>query len=246
MIKVFDKAVMAIDIIASVPGKEWSTEELSKAMKMPVSTTHRILLSLAKHDILEQNRETKKFRLGWKLLNWGFVLYKNMDLRQLALPLMRSLTEKTKESSFLSILLRNEGMIIEKVDAPSPIRYHSEIGTRYPLNRSASARVLLAYMGEGERNAIIDTFDPAIRSLFREECERIREQGYAVVRETREIIDVVGIAAPVQDFTGKKDKAIAISGPEIRLPPEKIPMYVEWVLEAAEELTQQLIGLKRS
>jgi DNA-binding IclR family transcriptional regulator len=243
MIKVLGKAISLVDIISTDPKKEWSIEELSREINMPISTVHRILLSLKHHEILEQSKVTKKFRLGLKLLNWGFIYHKNMDLRLIALPVMEALTEKTQETSFLSMLHNSEGMIIEKVEGSHPIRFLREVGTKFPLLKGASAKVLLSNMDQEERNLVYDNLSvsPTLISQAEEECEEIREQGYSVTFNDRHV-GVVSIAAPVQDFYGKKDKVICIAGPQERFTEEKLPDLVNMVRQAAEDITRKMIG----
>lgn len=69
----------------------------------------------------------------------------HMNLRKTALPHMRSLSERVRETVFLTTMDSEDAVCIETVDAYKSIRFFVQVGRPMPLHAAAAAKILLAF-----------------------------------------------------------------------------------------------------
>jgi DNA-binding MarR family transcriptional regulator len=78
--------------------------ELAKNLKMAKSTVHGMTSALEELGAVMRDPLTKKYKLGFTLLEIGRSAYAQIDLKTSARPVMEELMEKTQTSVFLGIL----------------------------------------------------------------------------------------------------------------------------------------------
>ena len=61
--KTVDKAALVLDQF-TVERKEIGLSELARLINNDKAATRRLLLALSKHELIEQDEETRKYRLG--------------------------------------------------------------------------------------------------------------------------------------------------------------------------------------
>ena len=126
---VIHKSMMLLTVLEPNDEKEdWSTTEISRELKIPVQTVHRLLNCLCEVGFVVQDKETRRFRLGTRIMELGFSIRENMSVRNASLPFLIKLSNETKESVNLSIAEGSEGVVIESVNSVNPIyNFHSII-----------------------------------------------------------------------------------------------------------------------
>lgn len=82
---------------------EWSATQISRELNIPVQTVHRLLSSMTKSGLVYQNKQTRKFRLGMTLMQFGFMVWDNISARTAAKPFMEILSRKTGASVYLPL-----------------------------------------------------------------------------------------------------------------------------------------------
>ena len=111
-------------------------------------------------------------------------------LRTAALP-MRALAESIHESCHLSILHGTHLMVIAQAESPEPVRLSIEVGYRALPLTTASGKLLVSMLDEGERAEFLaadQTYAALNRSQRRElslEMKGIRRTGIYVAASTR-------------------------------------------------------------
>ncbi len=95
---------------------EYGPAELGRILNANRSTIFHILRTLERYGLLQRDETTKKFRLGYSLVDLGQVVLRRMDLRSVAKPLMQELTEETGETVLLSILDGQSVLVIDVVE----------------------------------------------------------------------------------------------------------------------------------
>src|SRR5258706_13321130 len=78
-------------------GREMGVLEVSKAVKIHVSTVYRLLNTLMKREFVDQNPETEKYRLGIRLFELGLVRLQQLEFRNVAIPYLRALQDEFQE-----------------------------------------------------------------------------------------------------------------------------------------------------
>ena len=117
-----------------------------------------------------------------------------------------------------------------------------QVGAGRPCTAPPPARYCWPISPEGELSRLLTTY-PLVPSASRTIVDRdvltggARERcgGRATRRTTGEQEEGVScIAGPVRDFTGQVVAAISISGPWIRITPERVPALVPLVLDGLQ------------
>lgn len=239
--------VRAIEILMSFTAEtpELSLSELTRKVQMPKSTVYRLLLTLEQHKFIERTGQDR-FRLGSALIVLGQLALNSRDLLQLALQPMQALRDRTGESVHLHILDANERLCIHTIQGTHDLRTVGGVGQRSPLHVGASARAILAFMPEAEREKIIQApLRPWTRAtivdpdVLRKELASVRDRGVAVSCGERDE-GIASIAAPIFNGLGEVVGSISLSGPAHRITAEHIEAYSAAVKETALELSRQL------
>ena len=178
--------------------------ELAKKLKMAKSTVHGMTSALEELGAVMRDPLTKKYKLGFTLLEIGRSAYSQIDLKTSARPVTEDLMEKTRTSVFLGILNWDHVTILDIVEARQDLNITAPVGSTIPLFAGAVGKVFLASMAEEQaakiikskslprftENSIVDT------ALYFQELRQVREKGYAVDDEEY-ILGVRAVASPL-------------------------------------------------
>jgi IclR family KDG regulon transcriptional repressor len=226
VVQSIERGSIILDVLSEYP-QGLSLGHLSSETGLNKGTVHRLLSSLVFLDYARQDTETKKYSLGFKLVELGNRLLSQIDLRTEARPFLVELAEHTKETVHLVILDRFEVLYIDKVEAcvqPTGLRMVSMLGSRIPAHCSAVGKVLLAALPEenvkemAKKRGLPQRTKNTITDLAKllEHLNLVKKNGYALDDEENEI-GVRCVGAPVHNQQGDVTAAISISVPAIRI-----------------------------
>ena len=188
--------------------------ELSRELALSRSTAHRYISTLARLGYLQQDPDSKRYRLGPKVLDLGFSALNSMDLLEISAPFLRKLSDETQHTVNLAILDGTDVVYIERCRTTRPgqqeIDLNLHVGARLPAYCTAMGKAILAFLPEERREEIIAHIEFVPRGpntltdpqAFREELERIRLAGIAVNDEEL-AYGLRSIAAPIQSHSGE-------------------------------------------
>lgn len=228
-------------------GRELGMKEISEQTRLNISTVFRLIQTMEECNLVERNRETRKYRMGLKVLSWGTRVLQSADLARQAAPFLEELNKKTRETVHLTVRDGDAGVYVYKLDSPIPLRIYSEIGKRAPLYCTGVGKVLLAAMPKHERedwlkrNALQRCTPNTItdKTKLEREIAKIDRLGYALDNEEHEP-HVKCAAAPIYDYTGRVIAAISVTVPSVRMAAKRVPELVHQVKDAAQKLSVQL------
>ncbi len=124
--------------------------DLSRAIDLSRSTAHRYIATLTKLGYLEQDAETKRYRLGPRVLDLGFSALNSMELRQIAAPHLQQLSDETGHTVNMAILDGADIVYIERCRSSQPgqreIDLNLHVGSRLPAYCTSIGKVLLAFV----------------------------------------------------------------------------------------------------
>lgn len=229
----------------------WSANELAAVLGLHRSIIYRILATLEHSRFVTQNGQRGRFRLGASLVSLGNVMLSGIDLRQVAAPRMAEVVRETGETAFLTVVSGDESVCIDKVESPIPIRVTLTIGSRHPLHAGASNKILLAYLPKDQIETYIakglNPITPntiAEADFLKKDLEEIRRKGFAFsIGELTPGMAAIG--APILDSNGSLEGALSISGLSTSFDDERLPMLVQAVRRAAEDISLQLLTWKQ-
>ena len=198
--------------------------ELAKRLDLTRSTTHRYVATLAKLGYLYQEESTRKYRLGARVLDLGFSVLGSLELRDIAAPHLRWLTDTTGHTSNLAIRDDTDVILIDRVRG-RPGRYHQlefslHTGSRLPSYCSATGKALLAFLPQPDLDQLIDRIDLVQRgprtltskSALLAELGKVRRTGIAVNDEELDSA-LRSIAAPIRSRSGEVVAAVNVAIP---------------------------------
>jgi IclR family pca regulon transcriptional regulator len=198
--------------------------ELARELDLTRSTAHRYVATLAALGFLEQDEATRKYRLGPRVLDLGFATLGSMELREIAAPYLRRLTEATGHTSNLAIRDDTDVILIDRIRVP-PGRHHQvefdlHIGSRLPAYCTATGKALLAFLPSEELDALLERIELAPRgprtrterAALVAELEDTRRNGIAV-NDEEFANGLRSIAAPIRARSGKVVAAINLAIP---------------------------------
>jgi len=195
--------------------------ELARELDLTRSTTHRYVATLG---YLLQDASTRKYRLGPRVLDLGFSMLGSLELREIAEPHLRRLTDATGHTSNLAIRDDTDVILIDRVRG-RPGRYHHlefslHVGSRIPAYCSATGKALLAFLPRHDLEQIVERIDFVQRgprtltdaSALLAELDQVRRTGVAVNNEELESA-LRSIAAPVRARSGEVVAAVNVAIP---------------------------------
>lgn len=198
--------------------------ELARKLALTRSTTHRYVATLATLGYLQQDDSTRKYRLGPRVLDLGFSMLGSLELREIAAPHLRWLTDATGHTSNLAIRDDTDVILIDRVRG-RPGRYHHleftlHVGSRLPSYCSATGKALLAFLPRPDLDQLLDRIDLVqhgprtltSKTALLAELEQVRRTGLAVNDEELESA-LRSVAAPVRSRSGEVVAAVNLAVP---------------------------------
>ncbi|HCZ05812.1 MAG: hypothetical protein PWP37_134 [Thermotogota bacterium] len=222
-----------------------TASDLSRCFNMSLSNAYKYLSTLEFLGVLVRKSD-KRYTGGFKLLEYGSAVLRNLDIRQIARPYLAKLLTKTNQTVHLVIKDGFEGVYVEKLESAHSLPMVSRIGMRSPLYCTAFGKAILSRLPEKELEEYLRSVKLEKRTehtitdpeRLREELKKVRERGYAVDMEENEL-GVVCVGAPILDHDGYPVAGISISGVARKLLP-KIREYGELVKNCAREISRMM------
>ena len=226
--------------------------ELAKKLKMAKSTVHGMTSALEELGAVMRDPLTKKYKLGFTLLEIGRSAYSQIDLQTSTRPVTEELMEKTRTSIFLGILNWRQVTILDIVESRQDLNITAPVGSTIPLFAGAVGKVFLASMPEEQAAKIVKSkglprfTDNSIvdMDLYFNELRQVREKGYAVDDEEY-IPGVRAVASPLIGL-GQLRSAIWAVGFKASLDEKRMQILSVETHKAAKTISrriqEQLLG----
>ncbi len=240
------KKAFAILSAISASKDGMGVSDLAKKLKMAKSTVHGMASALEELGAVMRDPLTKKFKLGFTLLEIGRSAYSQIDLQTSARPITEELMERTKTSVFLGILNWSQVTILDIVESRQDLNITAPVGSTIPLFAGAVGKVFLASMAEEQAAKIVKSkglprfTDNSIvdMDLYFKELKQVREQGYAVDDEEY-ILGVRAVASPLTGL-GQLRSAIWAVGFKASLDEEKMQTLAAETQTAAKTISRRI------
>ncbi|MEH7376010.1 IclR family transcriptional regulator [Neobacillus drentensis] len=239
----------ALDIITLVSLKKGGlgVTEIANQIDINKSSVYRILSTLVKYGYIEQDEETTRYKLGYKLLEISSKLLESIDLRAEATPFLQQLEKETNEVIHLVVYDQGEVVYIEKLEGNETLRMHSKVGKRASVHCTSVGKAILAYLPTSvvldilERKGIARQTDKTIttKDAFIEELAKVKQKGYALDLEENEY-GITCMAVPIFDHLGKVVAAVSISGPTIRMTEDRLTHLQPLMLYMGKQISARL------
>jgi DNA-binding IclR family transcriptional regulator len=244
-----NRAFRALELIAEAG--ELGVTELGRHLGVHKATASRLIATLAERGMVERDRVTEKYRLGFGLIRLAGAAMASMDLVRIARPVLEELADRTRETVNLGVLSGDVVVYIDQVTGTRSIVAVSWVGRRTPLHATSNGKVLLAGQDPQELERLLAP--PLERSTpstiidprrLRLQLDEIRARGYATTMEELEE-GLNAVAAPIRRADGRVVAALSVSGPAFRMRPVDLPRLGHLTAEAAAAVSRRLGYVER-
>lgn len=218
--------------------------ELSKSLDLTKSNTFRLLQSLTALGYVKRNAD-KTYAATLKTWQVGRALLDNLNLRELAAPEMKHLSQETGEAIYLAVPENLMVVYIDKLDSPKPIRSWNPIGGAAPIHCVGTGKAILARNYDVLRPQVSGQLsrhtDLTLTSLadLDADIDETRRRGFAIDRgEFRERILSFGAAITLP--SGEAIAALGVSLPDVNMPEKGQEWLGSLVAHAANSVTAKI------
>ena len=221
--------------------------EIARKTALPRSTTHHLLRSLTEFGYLDQEGETRPYKLAPKIFRLTGRNWTQAQLAEISIPFLDELSRRTGEGTSLAVLREGIVTVVAKRDSEGPVRVVQQVGVTRPIYCTAVGKTLAAWLPEWELDATLGhivfkkftarTITTA--AAFRQQLARIREAGFAMDNEEH-IEGIRCLATPVRDQSGEVCAALCIVGPKNRLSLRRLTELRKPLKAMASDLSARL------
>lgn len=212
------RALTVIDTISRAPQAQ-GVSMIARETGLSKAVVHRILRELVVGRFLYLDEETKVYRLGPGALSIGLAAIRELDVPTIAHRHLVALSERTGETTTLSLRQGWSRVYVDQVLSSHEIRMSVAIGTSHPLHAGSSSKAILAALPDAEmadyvaHHRLDSVTDATITSTdaLREEITRIRVQGFAVSSGERQS-GAASVAAPIYGPLGQVTGSVSVCG----------------------------------
>lgn len=205
-----------------------SNGQLAQRTQLSKPTISRLTYTLARLGYLSHASDTGLYRLGPGSLALGYASLSNLDVRQLARPLMQALAEHACASVALCARDGLNMIYLEIRRSPNAVGLGLDIGDRVPLAVTGVGRAYLAALPQASRESLLD----AIRKSDPAAWPKVRRGIEQAIRDTEDrgfctslgdwLREIHSIGVPLDAETPYGTLAFNIGGLASSLPVSKI------------------------
>jgi len=213
------------------------------------ATVHRHLTELAENGFLEQNPESRAYRLGPAVLRLSALRETLFPMRKLLQPIVAELSQEVGELAHASLF---QSDIMSPLVHADPllhgVQVHFDIAEMLPLHATSSGLVALAFSTEAvqekflSQNLVQHTpntiCDP---EELRQQIQAIRKYGLCTLAAAFDA-DVTSVGAPVFSAGLHVAGALAVAVPSVRVTPSTLTKIGKAVLRHAETASVAIGG----
>jgi IclR family KDG regulon transcriptional repressor len=244
-VRVLDRAIDILDAL-TVRRTDMSIREIVDATGLNRSTAIRLAANLERRGLLQQDPVTSRFRLGHRLFQMGSVVYSSLSLLQAASGPLSALEQQVgativlavREGEYTVTVDKRQGVGDDSAMVPMP----GDVGEVRPITYGPVGQVFLSMLKAEEAEALLDRYpleqytpySTLNRKRYMARLPKVHSEGYAI--EVNEVVEgLMGIAAPIFDFTGSTVGVISLGFPATR---ETDVVFVDEAIGNQPDLSQ--------
>ena len=244
----------ALDILDcfSFQQRELGLSEIAEITGLNMTTAKRLISNLTSRGYLQQIPNTKRYQLGMRLFELGGIVFSSFSLRKAAAHHITRLQHKVGVTVLLAVIMDDQLVYVDKREGRGVIRISSDIGWRRPLHYGMLGMILMAYLDPGHVKEILEktplqahtSNSLTDKDAFSIRLEEIRKNGFIFEREEA-VEGIIGIAAPVRDYSRQVIAALGVAIPVVKSNSEKkLEKTAEQIMATCDEISSDLGYLK--
>jgi DNA-binding IclR family transcriptional regulator len=209
-----EKALDVLELL-SAQAVPMTQAQLSRALGREPSELFRMLSALEGRGYLRRE-DNGGYVLTLKLFELSRTHSPHEQLLRAAITPMRELSDDVRESCHLSVLHRDQLLVLTQVDAPTSIRLSVEAGSLHSAVDTLSGQVLLANSPEGERDELLSRRAEFLRKSAPERADylamlaKMRADGWGYAENAR-FVGGRDLSVPVGHAYGRTRAVLTIA-----------------------------------
>jgi DNA-binding IclR family transcriptional regulator len=240
-----DKALKLLLLLGEQP--EIRLSEATRYLGVASSTAHRLLAMLAYRGFVRQDPVSKAYLPGPALTGVAFAIFGRIDIQGTFTPVMRTLSERLRETVHVGMLDGATVRFVAAVEGPTAVRVVSRVGRTMPAHCTSTGKAMLAQLPQAELHQLLPDENLeritgrsiGSRTELEAELSGVREQGYAVNREESEE-GVASVAVLIPTRAPGLRLALNAAAPQHRLSRSQYALVAVALTEAARTIGDQL------
>lgn len=243
-VKSLEKALKILECFNS-NNPELGIAQIAEMLGLNKSNVHNIVSTFEKLGYLEQNNESKRYRLGFKMLEYTYIINNNLSYQKVLYEIISEVANETSCIVYFAIPKEDRIFYLNNAypsgkNKNSP--YRIIMGETAPYYCTSLGKGMLAHFEKERidyllslerkkftRNTIIDEQE------LRDELHDIREKGYAI-DDCEHELGVKCMSMPIITRKCTVVGAVSISTSVTDFEDEKINEYVKILSRATREL----------
>ena len=234
------RRVLALMLTFSADDHTLTARQLAERTGIALPSVYRYITLLRETGLLAGD-ERGSYRLSARLVGLARAAEAAESIIDVADPVMQDLAEHTGETVILVRLIGRSAVCVHRVQSEQQLRISFEAGQPLPIDRGASARLLLASLPLTVRREVLAPLagrDPEAATLLEKKIVLAGQQGYA---NSEEEIHQGVFATAAQVMQGKRMVAVlTVPSPLVRMPPERRPEMLGQVRASARAIEDGL------
>ena len=242
-----EKALAIIELLAR-QHSPMRLRDISQELGINASTALRFLSSLQGCGYVDQDRESQRYFLTYKICRIANQVSGSAELQTITHPYLVSLCEQFHEALCVSVEQDMTMVYIDVASSPDQsLMSMQRIGNVSPMHCTGNGKLLLLNYTAEQLDRLIrlkglprlTEHTITTRQALLEELERVRAEGFAYDNEECET-GVRCVACPIRDYTGTIVAGISVTGPVTRMTDETIRRIQGRLAEAAGRISRAL------
>lgn len=246
-VQALDRGLKILAIVAE--GDALSLSEVAARSGIAPSTSYRMLTTLASHGMVEFDGDDQLWSVGVETYRIGSAFLRRRKLADRARAVMQELMEATGETSNLGVAQEDCVVFVSQVETHQAIRAFFRPGTRSPFHASGIGKAILAHLPRERVEAIVrrtglEAFTQKTLAhplALSRDLADIASRGWSIDDEERNE-GMRCVAAAIFNEFGEPVAGISVSGPTVRVTPERAAATGPLVARAAAEVTKAIGG----
>ncbi len=242
-----DRAMALLAALAEADGL--TLTELAGRAELPISSAHRLMLTLQHRAMAEFDPATQTWSVGVETFRIGSAFLRRRKLVDRAREAMQALAADSGETVNLAVAEEDGVVFVSQVETHETIRAFFRPGTRALFHASGIGKAVLAHRPKDAAAAAVKRsglprFTPrtltTVPALLADLAE-VRARGYAVDDEERNA-GMRCVGAAIFNEYAEPLGGLSVSGPSVRVTPEAIARFGPLVRDAAARVTRAIAG----
>lgn len=217
-----DKAISVLDVISNCAAGV-TINEIIEATKLNKIIIKKILKTLLDREYVFFDEKSDKYTLGFKSLELGISGLVNVNIVDVVIPFIKSLSNTINETCFLGVYNSGNVVYLYKSEGNNAIHTSSNLGHMRPAYCTGLGRILLSHQSQQEidrvllspllkhtKNTITDT-----QKLY-DILDEVRRENIAYDWEEVEE-GLICVASGIFNYSNDVVAALSITGPSHRM-----------------------------